>query len=143
MTATDRAALLFQLSHVIGPAPDTIIEASLYTPLATVISYVQLILIAVRGRRSYTKPEFERIFNKGFITIFGAMEYIRSQTYRKRLRAWSRSSCGDAPKRFKREERYSEIVLKQHRNISANTEDKIVYNTDILHPSDICANTDS
>ena len=105
MTATDRATLLFQLSHVVGVEADNIIEQAVYMPLATVISHVQLILIAVSERRSYTKTEFELIIDRGFVIIFGAMECIRSHVYRKRVRAWSRASGGAPPKRFKRESR--------------------------------------
>ena len=107
MTATDRMTLLFQLSHVVGVEPDNIIQAAVYTPLATVISHVQLILIAVNDRRSYTKQEFQHIIDRGFVTIFGAMESIRAHVYRKRVREWSRSSSGDPPKKFTRETRYA------------------------------------
>ena len=105
MSASDKASLIFQLSHVIGIGPDNILPRGIHTPLATAISQAQLMLIVVSGRRSYTKAELDRVFNHGFVLFFGALESVRHRHYRRRLRAWSTSTSGPAPKRFKRETR--------------------------------------
>ena len=106
MTAADKSVLIFQLPHVIGVAGDDIISARLHIPLATAISQAQLMLIAISGRRCYSKAELDVIFNKGFVLFFGALESVRAELYRVRVTAWAASDDGPAPKRHKRQSRY-------------------------------------
>ena len=47
------------ISFITGPA--------VYWPLAAAVAAAQRILIAARGRRSYSKEEFIDIFDKGFV----------------------------------------------------------------------------
>ena len=111
MSATDKAIVIFLLSHVIGHVPGDILDAPVYNPLASAIAQAQLILIAVRGRRSYLKHELEEIFDKGFLKLFGALESIRETIYVKHLQRWTQSSVGNPPKRFKPMSRYIKFDL--------------------------------
>ncbi len=106
MSATDKAMVIFLLSHVIGHVSGDIIDREVYNPLASAIAQAQLILIAVTGRRSYLKHELEEIFDKGFIKLFGALEFVRESIYMRHLQKWARSSVGNPPKRFKTMSRY-------------------------------------
>ena len=83
MTATDRVCVIFLLPHVLGPEA-AIVPASVREPLLTAISYSQLILIAVRGCRGYTRSELERIFDQGYIILFGALQSLLHIDYNKR-----------------------------------------------------------
>ena len=102
MTASDKADIIFLLSHVIGPAPDDIIAARVHVPLATAVAHAQLMLIATRGRRSYSVQELTDIFDKGFVLMFGALETVRHVIYEQKVAKWAMSSNGNPPKRFKR-----------------------------------------
>ena len=105
MTAQDRVILVFMLSHVIGPGPDDIIPQDIYMPLATAISHAQLMYIAARGQRCYSKVELDVVFKQGYLMFFGSLDSARLMLYRFRLRAWSASTHGNPPKRFKRQSR--------------------------------------
>ena len=111
MSATDKAIVIFLLPHVIGHIPGDIFDAEVYHPLATAVAQAQLMLIAVRGRRSYSKEELDTIFNKGFLLLFGALESVREIIYVRHLRTWAQSSNGHPPKRFKRVDRYLNPLL--------------------------------
>ena len=79
MTASDKFTVMFYLSHVLGPFCDDtdIVPVTILAPLLDAIAHAQLILLAVKGRRQYTKAELHVIFNRGFVTIFGALEQVR------------------------------------------------------------------
>jgi len=102
MTAADKADTVFLLSHVLGPGPDDIIGERVYRPLASAVACAQRMLIAARGRRSYSKEELVDIFDKGFVLMFGALETIRQVSYERKVQKWAMSSNSTAPKRFKR-----------------------------------------
>ena len=102
MTAADKSDVIFFLSHVLGRGSDDIIVERVYMPLATAVAQAQLILIAARGRRSYSKTELINIFDKGFILLFGSLESVRRVTYERQVEKWSQSTTARPPKRFKR-----------------------------------------
>ena len=106
MTAADKADLIFFLSHVLGPGPDEIIPARVYMPLATAVAQAQLILIAARGRRSYSKEEIQQIFGRGYVLLFGSLESVRQVSYELRLQKWAMGNTAKPPKRFKPMSRY-------------------------------------
>ena len=82
MSGHDRVQLLFLLPHVFGPVADnTLPDARLHQPLLTAVARTQLIIIAGRGLRCYTQSEFRDIFDKGFLSIFGSLQYIRTLSY--------------------------------------------------------------
>ena len=109
MTSQDRVIVIFLLSHVIGPGYDDIIDEAMYMPLATAIATAQVMFIAARGHRSYTETEWDIIFNRGYLMFFGALDSARDLIYRKRLRTWATSPSGNAPKRFKPQNRYTVV----------------------------------
>jgi hypothetical protein len=107
MSAADKVTVIMLLSHVIGPFPDAILPASIHVPLASAIAHAQLMVLAVRGKRSYTKSELEHIFDRGFITFFGALETVNVQVHEAAVREYNRKVTegkqpGKKPKRFKK-----------------------------------------
>ena len=109
MTATDKTWLLFQLSHVFGWDPQDSLfggEREVVHAMTSAIAQVQLMLLAVMGRRSYTKPELHLIFDRGYVAFFTAIEKVRELHYNKLLRE-SVEESGPEPKRFKRQQRPS------------------------------------
>ena len=84
MTAADKVCMLFLMPHVIGHQGDHLIPELLLEPVLAAIAHAQLIIIAVSGRRQYTKIELEAIFNRGYLIIFGALERIRTHDYNHR-----------------------------------------------------------
>ena len=71
-------------------------------PLATAVAQAQRMLIAARGRRSYSKEELVDIFDKGFVLLFGALESVRQVSYEQKVRKWAMGTNANPPKRFKR-----------------------------------------
>ena len=106
MTAVDKADLIFFLSHVIGPSPDDIIPDRVHMPLATAVAQAQLMLIAARGRRSYSKQELVQIFDKGYVLMFGSLESVCQVSYELKLQKWAMGTNNNPPKRFKPMSRY-------------------------------------
>ena len=105
MTAGDKSCVVFLLSHVLGHIEDDRIwPPGMYLPLVTAVAHAQMILLALRGRRLYTKDELELIFDRGYIMLFGSLEQVQQIHYNALVRAAAQSS-EPAPKRFKREER--------------------------------------
>ena len=109
MTATDKICWMFLIPHVLGhePNPD-LIPASVHRPLMTAIAHVQLVFIAVSGRRVYSKHELETIFDRGYLMIFGALEQIRAQQYHTQYQQHLADPVGcPLPKRIKLTSKYS------------------------------------
>ena len=119
MTAVDKADVIFLLSHVLGPGPDDIIGDRVYMPLATAVAQAQRMLIAARGRRSYSKEELVDIFDKGFVLLFGALESVRQASYEQKVQKWAMGATVNPPKRFKRMSR----VIQSHTTPVSDTDD--------------------
>jgi hypothetical protein len=116
MSATDKATVLMLLPHVIGPVPDVIFPQRLHVPLATAVARAQLMVLAVRGRRSYTKPELELIFDDGFVVFFGALESLNNEVYDAAVQEYNRKvragkNPGKKPKKFKKQTRLALSVF--------------------------------
>lgn len=115
MTATDKVSLIFLLPHVFGHrAVDLPLQYR--EPFLTMIAYAQILLIAVRGRRAYNVRELHKIFNVGWIMLFGAMERIRSQThdvtYAKKLKKHRKNpKKNKMPKPYSRTPRFVKLVV--------------------------------
>ena len=75
MSATDKWVLLFLLPHVFGHKGEFIPE-NVRLPMLTAIARAQLIILASRGRREYTKSELSQIYDNGYVEVFKALEYI-------------------------------------------------------------------
>lgn len=104
MTASDRICLIFFLPHVLGPSADVFPEAIRY-PLLTVVSHMQVLLIAVHGQRSFSEYELGLIFDRGLLVMFAALETIHNYNYNLRVAASANDPDAPAPKRFKRQSR--------------------------------------
>ena len=83
-------------------------------PLATAVAQAQLILIAARGRRSYSKTELINIFDKGYIMLFGSLESVRQFNYERKVQQWAMGSNPNPPKRFKRKSRQVLLTMITH-----------------------------
>ena len=96
--------MVFLLSHVFGHrGEDTeILSAKLSGPLFSAIASAQLMFIAVKGCRSYTKKELELIFDRGYVDFFAALERIQLIVQQQEQES---ESSEPPPKRFKRPER--------------------------------------
>ena len=68
----------------------------------TAISHIQLICIAVSGKRAYTRLELETIFDRGYLMIFASLERIRALLFNERVHRHllDPDNC-PAPKRIK------------------------------------------
>ena len=97
MSAKDKVCMLFLLPHVLGHVADLVPE-NLRMPLLTALAYAQLLIISVKGRRSYNENELKTIFDNGYIMLFGALES---------LFGYSQPDDPDAPPAFKRQKRFS------------------------------------
>lgn len=111
MSAADKVTVLMLLSHVVGPFPDTIFRRRLHVPLSSAVARAQLMVLAVRGRRSYTKSELELIFDDGFVVFFGALETLNVEVYNAATREYNDKirrgkRAGKRPKRFKKQTRW-------------------------------------
>ena len=84
MSAKDRVCLLFYLPHVVGHTAD-IFPRPIREPLLTALAVAQSMIIASRGRRSYTQVELRNIFDHGYRTVFAGLETLRQWSYNVRL----------------------------------------------------------
>ena len=105
MTAGDRSCVLFMLSHVLGTGDDTFWPPGMLLSLSTALAHIQLVLVALRGRRLYTVPELKRIFDRGYVIIFGSLEAVHEIHYNNGVRKALEAS-EPPPKRHRREPRY-------------------------------------
>ena len=109
MTGEDKVHWLFLVPHVIGYRALCLPE-HFRTPMLTALALAQIMVIASRGLRSYNMAELDLVFNKGYVTLFAAMERIHTlahdRDYRKRMRKHlQRPRDHPVPKRFKPQER--------------------------------------
>ena len=105
MSASEKASVIFLLPYVLGPFGDAILPEIVMLPLRTAVAQAQLILISVHGRRLYTEQEFSIIMDRGFVTMFGALESIREWDFNARMTQSLNDEEAPPPKRFKREDR--------------------------------------
>lgn len=114
MTATDKVCAIFLLPHVFGPSAD-ILPPHVRQPLLSAIAYAQLILIAVRGHRSYTLEELETIFDRGYKVLFGALQCLLHIDFDTRCRLHaSNPAVHKVPKQAKRIDRCVRANTKLH-----------------------------
>ena len=107
MTATEKMWLIFQLSHVVGwDREDSVFgwDQEMFHPMASAIAQAQLMILAVKGRRSYNKQELQLIFDRGYLAFFSAIERVRELHYNTLVREANDASEPE-PKRFKRRQR--------------------------------------
>ena len=105
MTASDKSIVVFMLSHVLGSGDDIDLwPTGTLLPLTTAVAHTQLVLLALRGRRSYTWQELKVIFDEGYIIIFGALETVLQIHHDNSVRE-ALENDDPPPKRFKPEAR--------------------------------------
>ncbi len=75
MSTIDKMHMMFFLPHVLGHK-GAIVPANVRVHLLTAIARVQLMLLAFRGCRQYTVPEFRQIYDEGYVALFRCMEFI-------------------------------------------------------------------
>ena len=98
MTAHDRTQLLFYIPHLFGPVADGILpDPRLHLPLMMAVARAQLIVIASRGLRCYTRPELQDIFDRGYLSVFGSLQRVWDLSYQLRLARHQRN-----PRQYKR-----------------------------------------
>ena len=82
MTAADKICWVFFLPHVFGAEPDSVLPGpQFHAPLMYAVSKAQLIMIAVRGLRSYSVSELKDIFDLGYREFFGALQSLTNMSY--------------------------------------------------------------
>ena len=75
MSVTDKVHWIFTIPHVLGHQALDLPEI-LRAPVLEAFAIAQVMVIASRGHRSYTVPELELIFDKGYLKLFSMMERI-------------------------------------------------------------------
>jgi len=133
MTASDKMCELFLLPHVFGPDAE-MLPPEARAPLLTVLAYAQLILIAVSGRRKYTKKELEIIFDRGYKMLFGALQRLCFIDHQQHA-AWCHKYNKPAPLPHKRKSRCdivanNDIIIANNDNVSIANNDIIIANND-------------
>ena len=84
LTAERRVRAIFYWAHALGLRTDIIADVTIRNVAQRTVSMLQLILIAVRGKRSYTSPELEVIFKEVGTQFFSALEILASHHEQKR-----------------------------------------------------------
>ena len=84
LTAERRVRAIFYWAHALGLRADIIADVTIRNVAQRTVSMLQLILIAVRGKRSYTSPELEVIFKEVGTQFFSALEILASHHEQKR-----------------------------------------------------------
>ena len=110
LTAEKRVRAIFYWAHVLGPDAQVIVTA-MRTPALVAVSTLQLILIATRGHRSYSRQELDTIYlgvGRQFYTALETMmEYVEAQRMLSGSRAHTRNPTKNRPPvPFKRMKRY-------------------------------------
>ena len=109
LTAERRVRAIFYWAHVLGTQAG-IIERSMRTHALAAVATLQLLLISVRGHRSYSKAEWETIFCDVGTEFFRNLEAMAEYEEEKRLRTKrerhrQRPETTRAPLPFKRQRR--------------------------------------
>ena len=117
LTAERRVRSIFYWAHILGPKAECIVEV-LRTPALVVVSTLQLMLISMRGHRSYSQRELETIFFGVGTQFFRALETLAAHHETIRLRRASDRYNRDPdnnrrPLPFKRLRR-SAFVFQEH-----------------------------
>jgi hypothetical protein len=85
LTAERRVRAIFYFAHVLGTKAEVIAKPELRQHALIVISTLQLLLIAVRGHRAYTRRELDVIFEEVGQQFWMSMERIAAHVERARV----------------------------------------------------------
>ena len=119
--------MMFFLPHVLGHQ-GSVVPAYARIHLLTAITRVQLMLIASRGLRQYTVPEFRQIYDEGYIAVFRCMELIHQAHHdrvfaRKSARHAKKPDKNPRPKRYcSNHRRYKPVALSDTSTDSTDEE---------------------
>ena len=110
VTTVNRVSTLFFLPHVFGHQAQ-IIPQQERTDVLGLVAQAQMLIIACRGKRSYTENELEIIYDDGYVRFFRHVERIHQQNfdrkYNKKLEKHEKyPKKHRAPKPYKRKSRY-------------------------------------
>ena len=86
LTAERRVRAIFYWAHVLGTRADVIEPSGMRIHAQVAVSALQLMLIAVRGHRAYTKDELETIFVDVGTQFFRSLEALAQEADRSRMR---------------------------------------------------------
>lgn len=115
LTAEKRVRAIFYWAHVLGTKAE-VIEPAMRTPALVAVSTLQLILIATRGHRSYSRQELDTIFIKVGHQFFASLEMLAEFVDQKRMTAGAEAHARNPtttrpPVPFKRMRRLSVFVF--------------------------------
>ena len=109
VTTVNRVSTLFLLPHAIGH------RALLFHPedgdhVLCMIAQAQMMIIACRGRRSYTEDELRSIYDHGFVVFFQQVELLRARAHERnfesrRSKHVQNPEKNPKPRAFKRKSR--------------------------------------
>ena len=111
LTAERRVRAIFYWAHVLGTRAE-VIPAPMRAHSQVAVSMLQLLLIAVRGHRAYTKEELELIFNDVGSEFFKALEKMSQFLDQDRMQKGQTAHENNPentnpPVPFKRQRRYA------------------------------------
>ena len=120
-TAATREPTTRILTHVFGHKGE-IIPENVRLPMLTAIARAQLIILASRGRREYTKSELSQIYDNGYVEVFKALEFINHVHQDSKYAAALAKHDGNPrnnppPKRFKSMRYYDNHAHDNHLNL--------------------------
>ena len=111
LTAERRVRAIFYWAHVLGTDADIIEPPSMRIHAQVAVTTLQLLLIAVRGHRAYTRAELHTIFVDVGTQFFCALEALAQQADASRMRRGQQAHLKNPhrnrpPVPFKRQRRY-------------------------------------
>lgn len=115
LTAEKRVRSIFYWAHVLGTTAE-VIEEPMRTPTIVAVSSLQLLLIATRGHRSYTRSELDIIFLQVGHHFFSCLETMAEYVDEKRMATGAASHASNPsrtrpPVPFKRMRRFVHLDL--------------------------------
>ena len=115
LTAERRVRAIFYWAHVLGTRADVIV-APMRTNAQVAVATLQLLLIAVRGHRAYTRVELDTIFidvgSEFFKTMEKMSQFLEQERVRKGQEAHARNPDNTRPPvPFKRQRRCSNTFV--------------------------------
>ena len=85
LTAERRVRAIFYWAHVLGTTADVIANPAMRRHAQIAVSTLQLLLIATRGHRAYTRAELDTIFLEVGREFFRALEVLAQEVDRSRI----------------------------------------------------------
>ena len=111
VTTVNRVSTLFFLPHVFGHLARLLPPADRADVLG-LVAQAQMLIIACRGKRSYTENELEIIYDEGYVIFFGHAEAIHKRYFDRKFAEKMKKHANNPnkhrpPKPYKRKTRYT------------------------------------